>query len=438
MFCVANVSRSLLYRFGFGVDYDRALAVEPHLRWVLEDFAARRDAIWAVDPEEGAPTLLKIFYEEREYAKSNRLYVPILLAFAFYGTAGRFFWSEAQQLLKDPDPAIRLAAIECLGEVGSQKSTEALLQIVHQPDPEPRRQAIIALSKIGDAAAFPELEAASSSDPELTNIVAIGRTRSDALARDDMREFVRLSLSHDLFYEGLVGAAHHIKDELTWALLSDQLDHAAHARAARVMRLSRVGSGDMGKVATRIAMDDTQTRALRVECLGIVGQSRLNGAVPHVCALVDREGPAIQGPAIVALGNLRSPLAAGTLLNHYDDAEGGLQPHIELAMWRIGKDLRDEDFRAWAAGEFEFAPHSVYFMGGRLIPSFQPAIAEHALQSADPRARREGAILLGSLGNGSERTLLEERLAGETDPLTRAVLQRAVTLSREREIALRP
>jgi HEAT repeat protein len=268
--------------------------------------------------------------------------------------------------------------------------------------------------------------------------VATGRARAEALANDDARECVRVSLTHELFYEGLVGDAHHLKDELTWALLRDELGYEERYRAARVMRLSRVTGGDMGKVATRIALDDSQPRALRVECLGVVGQSRLTAAVPHLCNVVDREGPAFQGPAIVALGKLGSPQAAGTLLNHYDDSNGGMQPHIELAMWRLGRDFRDEDFSAWAQGALEFAPHSVYFLGGRLLPTFQPSIAREALASEDPRARREGALLLGALGDGSERAALEERLMNETDPLNRNVLEKAVALARERNAAPRP
>jgi hypothetical protein len=167
----------------------------------------------------------------------------------------------------------------------------------------------------------------------------------------------------------------------------------------------------------------------------MMGQSGLTAAAPHLCVLVDREGPAIQAPAIIALGMLGVAQAAGTLLNHHDDHEGALSPHIELAMWRLGRSLRDEDYRAWAAGELEFAPHSVYFLGGRLMPAFQPSIALQALSSADPVARREAALLLGSLGDGSERMALEQGLASEPDPLTRAVFEQAVARARRREAA---
>lgn len=61
--------------------------------------------------------------------------------------------------LKDPSPTVRRVAAESLGKTGSKRSTEALTEMLGDPDKECRRAASMALKDLGDPAGAPALVA---------------------------------------------------------------------------------------------------------------------------------------------------------------------------------------------------------------------------------------------------------------------------------------
>jgi hypothetical protein len=84
--------------------------------------------------------------------------------------------------LSAPDPAVRLAAIQWLGELHDRAAVTDLMTVLRQdPDPEVRRAAAIALGAIRDASATAALQESAQSDPDL-EVRAAARDGVEALS----------------------------------------------------------------------------------------------------------------------------------------------------------------------------------------------------------------------------------------------------------------
>jgi HEAT repeat protein len=433
MWVIVNLPGLRLYRFGFGAPLELAREPEPHLRWVLERYDERRDEQWRVPPMAGGILLTQFYYEERPNPSSPWL-TPVLRAFGFYGPSVPFARHFAHECSTDADPERRVAAVLAAGSIGSPSSVDPIEARLEDADAGVRRAAVIALSQLCATRLFDRLDALARGDADLERIVALGRARRAALDAGDNLAFVRLTLGHEAFYEGLIGQAVFFVEHLREVLRHrDEREAPERRRAARVLGLCRMQAKQTMGLALEIAVDEPEPPELRAECIRLLGRLRSTPAVRKLIELLPSRDPEIQDATIDALGEIGDVRAAVPLLNQYDDRDGGVREHVELALWRLTRDLTLDEYAAWSRGELEFVPHSIYSFHHGLFPEFLEQECVSALQDPRQEVRREASLLLGVLGDPVHAPLVETVASNEENAAIRQVELQALRLLRARK-----
>ena len=73
-----------------------------------------------------------------------------------------------QLIMRDTDAATKRRILACLGKIGDPRATPPILDLLARGDPEIRGNAIFALGDIGDRAALPPLEKLANSEADRT------------------------------------------------------------------------------------------------------------------------------------------------------------------------------------------------------------------------------------------------------------------------------
>ncbi len=428
---IINLPGIRLYRFGLGEPPEQDREIEPHLRWVLDDYGARRDEQWRVPQQSAGVVLTKLYYEEKAQGSTSKL-PAILSAFGFYGGlvayARHFAWED----IVSKDTFLARTAASVLGSFTKEDSIPVLTPHLNSADDGLRRMSYLSLAKLARPVDLPLLEAGAQADPALLPILEVARARLAAAQAQDALAFLRATLSHEAFYEDITGLAAFLLDDLTALFVSEgALDPASRARCIRVLGLARRGGVVRAEAALTLAQDVSRERELRVQCIVYLG--RVQAQVhEELCALLDDPDVAIVEAAVTALGEVGHTSAVGPLLNHYDARGGQLRPAIELAIYRMAAPIDDATYEAWARGEVLLDPHSAYFFHQGFSTTIPEALYIQYLQHQDFMVRREAALLLGLLGSARAARPLRDLAVREADQLTHSVAARAAALANAR------
>jgi len=435
---VLNLPGPRLVRLGLGAPPEVRLAPEPHMRWVLADYPARRDEQWRLPPAIGGPILLKLWFEERAKAPPSPLLTRLIEAWAFYGPIVAYARHLARECLADADLERRMASILALGTFGEVDMLPALEPLLASENPAVRCAAILAVAKLAPADRFDALQALARGEGELEAIVALGRERRAAADRGDVPAFVRVNLRHDALYEDLAGMAHLIGADIMRAFASPELPADERRRAARLLGLVRLGTSATAGVGADLVGRDDVDRALRLECVVMLGRIGARRAVPRLAELLDGADLGLSDAAVNALGEIGDVRALGPLLNHYDARRGAVRPLVEMGIWRLAAPLDAAGYAAWSRGELDLRPDTAYFFDGGLRTTVPRDLCLRLLASPDREAQLEAALLLGLLGTPADAAPLRDLANRALDDVTRAVAERAASLCAARAVPPTP
>lgn len=434
MFAILNCPGPRLVRLGFRAPPVRQLDPERHVRWVLERFSERRDALWDLDPRVCTLALLKVYYSSPRDGTDDPALARLLSAFACLGSMATPARYVAHDHLLEGSVELRVAAIHALGSIGHPESAAPLQPLLNDSEPAVRRAAAVALSKLGTPAEL--LRNVSHADAELSAIVDLGQRAHEARVRGDELERVRCMLSHADFYEDLCGHISDVFREVAHVLRDRTQPTVARARAARVLGLTRARFKAALDAALAVAFSDAESLELRIAVVGFIGRARLERAVPILCRLLDTPLPSLQDAVIDALGDIGDARAIGPLLNHYDDRNGACRERIERAIFALGQPLEEDDYEAFARGALELDVRTTYFFVDGMTLTLPRERLLELLQDPSPAARRDAALLFGLLGSRDDVPTLKSRRRTEPDPSTERVLRRAATRLSTRDDAL--
>ncbi len=412
MFALARTAARELIYFEFGEPVDPRLPIEARVRWILADFASRREVYLDGSVSQAVVLLINMLSEAGD--DPNRL-IPILRSLGFLRSANGA--DAVAGYLNHPLPEIQREAILAIGRIGSLEHLPRLEPFLKSPDRELRRAAIVALSKSIEPEIFPRLEAAAGPDPELQAIVQHGRRRLEALERKDMRAFALVVLESEE-YEDLMRLLEITAGEVLDIMLDRQLPVIVRVRAVRVAGLVHLRRA--GPPIAAILAEDTEPLDLRKEAAAAAGRCKAKSAVPSLIRLLDSTDAELQDAAITALGKLEDPQALGPLLSHWNVREGAARQRTRVAIRRLGSVPGSESLMRLLRSKARWSPVGLYIITDdlRLRPDYRQGILDAALTSANPEARRDAILLLAFVGERAEASKLVP-LIEDADPTNR-------------------
>lgn len=292
-------------------------------------------------------------------------------------------WAVAENFVADlstEEPTLRMAAANVLGEIGSSKSIQPLIERLDDPNPRVRARVARALGKIGDPSAAGPLVEHLSGEP-----VGVGREIADALgyvggekalqglmsAADDESETIRRTVASSL------GQFENTRPiETLVALLTDDSDLVRKAATFSLIEI-------LSNVSTE------QSDELRNEIVG-------------------------------KMSALDDPVIVDSLV---EIIEEGTQAHQRRnATWLLGRVTGAENeteavealIGAMGDGDqliTQFAATSLGEIGGSTV---ETALIDHIDSSHDEESIAMAAFTLGSVGGEQAKARLE-RLIDETE-----------------------
>jgi HEAT repeat protein len=303
--------------------------------------------------------------------------------------------------LTDTVPAVRLAAVRLAAQAGDPRAALPLLEALGDADRQIQREAIAALARLGDPRAEPALLRlidGGSDDLRLAAVDAVGALRlggavdtlapiarrrpADALARQAQRALGEI---------GTAGALAVLIELMRRPPVSRETEDGL-SRWSNLLPLLLDEIGEAGPGAASAA--------------AVVGRLREVRAVPALIRLVRRGGSAT-AMAVRALGAIRSTEAIPALVEAAEDRSAIIRRHAFAALLDLGDERgvavlaaglvdRDADVRVLAAR-----------MAGRLgARAFQAAV-QARLFDTNPQVRNEAVSSLALLGApGAARPLV--------------------------------
>jgi len=296
------------------------------------------------------------------------------------------------EALKDPSPAVRLAATQALGELEDTRAVEPLGLALTDGNTEVRKAAAHALGELQDPKGVSALSEALRGD-------------ADAEVRA-MAAWALGQIEDDRGVPALSGALRgdrvpSVRRQAAWAL--GQIDHAdgipalsaaladadVEVRRMAVWALGQVESPTAVEPLSGVVRSDTDVK-MRSQAAWALGQIEDARAVPALTAALrqDREED-VRKQAAWALGQIESADAA--------DALGAALRDSSLAVRRMA---------IWALGQIDDA---------RAAPALITALSD-----GDPQVRRAATHALGEIESPTAIDPLGAVLARDTDPAVRA------------------
>ncbi|AHG93449.1 PAS fold-4 domain protein (plasmid) [Gemmatirosa kalamazoonensis] len=225
-------------------------------------------------------------------------------------SAGRLRTDQAlPELLRlavgDDAPPVRIAAVDALGEIGSEDELRKLVPLAADPEPLVARAALLALGGSSDPATLAPLVAALDGDDRATAVAALDALvrRADPRAASAVASFARASDVPDVWTRALHALERMGGVDAIAALVGIAADPVR--TAAAVEALAGVGERDAAWVARGLDDADVHVRCAVVEALG---RSPHAAAAPLLAAALHDESPAVRTAAAHALAqrDLRS------------------------------------------------------------------------------------------------------------------------------------
>ncbi len=426
-----------LAAFEFGALLDPARDAEALLRWVVEDYDARRDEQWRVVPPIGEPILAKLLVE----AKTDEERSPLIRALGFYAMPDVGPTLVGPYAGADKPRELRLAAIRALGSMAFHDSAAALWPALDDANEDVAAEAITALGKMGVSDVLPHLERAGQRSPRLSAVAVAARRRTEAaLSRDRERLVDEIIASRD--YEDLGVLMPFVWQHVAIVMVNPERGEAARIRAVRLLGLTRTRNA--GSAAVTVLNDPSLP--LRVEVVRALGRMRYRQATPTLVRMLspDDQGRATLGGTspqtpqslppdalhealIVALGEIGDRRSFEPLLHRYYDRGGAVRGIVLLAARRHARVMAKETYASWAEGKIDLYGRALYFFGDDLSTTYglRRDLLDAALKHEAPEVRREAALLYGLFGVHEDADSLIATAQTDKDPLNRVVAARA-------------
>jgi len=192
---------------------------------------------------------------------------------------------------KDPEPHVRLAAIEVIGRISPAEALDVLEPLTNSPNPDIARAAVAALGNVDRDEALTVLEQHSRAPEPSTRLAAV-----EALARRSETRVPQI---------------------LQWVAA---VDHTAEVVAAALEALARVGKRDdeQGSAAARALIALTAEPSRRESAIGVLSGLPPR-CIPDIAAGLRHPSTDVRCASVEALGRMKQPDASRALESALDD-----------------------------------------------------------------------------------------------------------------------
>jgi HEAT repeat protein len=310
--------------------------------------------------------------------------------------------------LKDPDPEVRQAALEDLGEIGSRGDVKVISQALKDERSSVRRAAAQALRKIGD--------------PRAVEALANGLADDRLPGPGWQTEFVVAleSFNDPRALEPLITALNHPQAKVR------------RAAASALGKLKDPGAMDPLIQATKDPDPDVAREA--GDALARIGKP----AVPHLLRIIENERGYAQNIAAEALGIAGDPVAIPALIEALKEKDSYLQITVAKALARFNdprvitpliEALDESSTAAFFYGVREEAETSLIKMGATAV---QPLI--EALRNRHGQSRVFVAKMLGQIPDPRSFEPLVDVLKDPNADVRKAAIYSLASVEKRRTI----
>jgi HEAT repeat protein len=383
-------------------------------------------------------------------------------------TAAQGNWQDVIRNLRHPDPEVRLASVERLGEADYVAAIEAIAPLVTDSD-----------DRVQFAAIDTEVGFFLVERPGGVRLLGLGGPRSRVQEAFEAGPFVRAArpassallerllaavrdenarISFDAIHAIGVVAEAPLPPELAGALAAE-LDHydptirAATARVAARLRVTEAA----GPLAANLEDSSEVVRRFSAAALGHLGGGE---AAPALLALARRDDGELGAEALLALARLGAPAAADLFRANVTHRDAAWRRAAVEGMGRVGGDgaldavsgLRQSDRSAEVRLAAAFAVHRLGEVQSHVIASqvtdrdvgiqareyllelgtgAVPGVRSALEAATGARLRADLAHALGFIGTAEEVSLLEPLLTDRDERITRAAAN-AITRIQQR------
>lgn len=414
MLALLRRSPDQLFCLQFGDVVDPARTPEEHVRWVLADYAARRDLLWDIAPVTGQAILSEML---PKVASNKARLLDVLDALHFYAV---------------PDPAalrvvpflrhaaleVRLAAIRALGAMAKYTTAADLLPFLSSANAQEREAAAWALAKFGKEDLIAELRAAAARDPALEIEVLRAEERAYAVQEQELSWLVEPLLQTE-DYEELCVFSPFCATRISRFVADERVATVERVRAARVVGLTRQRKL-AGPALLRVAQADDTPEELRLTAIWALGRMQLVSALTGFMAALPGARGELELRLIEAMGRIAKPRALGVLLNHYEARpDPAVREALRLALTRVARPVTYTE-PTWDAPPNEH--HWLYVITDdqRLLSEHAEAALVPALAAPDSAVRMDAVFALGVHGDLEQHSpALRELVDRDPNPSVR-------------------
>ncbi len=408
MLALLRPPNGVLYRLDFGEPTDVAREPAELVAWVLDDYPARRDALWDLRPLVGVEELGRLLPQLQD--EPQRL-TYALLGLRFFAMASPVA-HDVTKCLDHPDKQVRLAALGALGSMAVYTTTRHLGRFVVRLDPEEWREAANALAKFGTDEATAMIKRRAAVEPDAEVYVERAEERREVIEQKQLNLLVVPTLKTENF-EDLCIFSPMCAAQLSAVLGLADLPEILRQRAARVLGVTR--QRQAGPPALAAFGEPTASLSFRTTLAWLFGRIRHVPALPALHdALASANGP-FELTLIESVGRIGRQSSLGVLLNHLERAsDAEVKAALRDALWRIARPVEPEA-KHWSQRDEGDTWLYVLTSDGRVEAEQPGPLLEAATSSESPAARRDAAFALGLLPRTQERRDLLRSLAA-TDP----------------------
>jgi HEAT repeat protein len=380
----------------FGDPLPPEMSNEERMRWILEDYDARRDFVWDVTDLD---TIRRICLEAITDPAAPE--EKVLGALQTFGQVGWALETKAiQDRLNDPSAAVRRAAVRALGQTADPSSIPLIEPLLDDPDRLMRRVALVALGKFADTSVLGAIDRAVAREPEVARRAENARRRIEATRAEDTDAVVAALIETDE-YEDLMAGFASLRKSLQSYIADKKGPVRARSRAARLLSLGRaIGAAPFFRLRLLPGNDE---REVRLECIRGLGRTRFKSAVPQLIDELQSPDEEIRQAAVVALGEIGNWHAIQPLLDLWPASGVVLRALILTSLRQICRGSGRPVLRQLVGVEGGTSPMArVLLIDNQLemqrFPGGPEGILADAAETGNEERRRDAALVLSVFG----------------------------------------
>jgi HEAT repeat protein len=403
----------------FGEPLEPRGPLEQHVRAILDNFEARKLELFDIGFNDAVPTLVTILEKAGDDPKAI---LPPVRALGYLGRP--IGWNVVSAHALHRDPAVRLAVIRSLGQMGKFNRIKVVQAFLDSPIRAEKREAIIALGKFATPDLIPEIEAAAGPDPELQKLAEEAKQRIQATLQGietrDFTAFVDAVIDTDE-YEDILPLM-----MMCWPPLKRLLGDTTRSYETRRRALYLLGCAGMVQPLSpmrKIVLDPEEPLDLKIEAIFGLGRIRTRSIVPHLIELLDHDDEALRNVSIDALGRIGDSLALTPLLDRWEANDETWRLRVRLALSRMysvsGVPALLQPLQTYQPRTID----EIYFVTDslELISGYHRELIEPMLASSVPAARRDALLLLATFGTKDDNDDLTRFRDTDADSLNQEI-----------------